>query len=105
MSVVACADSFAFCMSAWPDTAWPCWLSSAPAVLGARNRAALANAINKRSFMSRLLESGAAALIPFKKELIREKTSCHEIELTHCRTDKRANAYAGLLRRVTELNE
>jgi hypothetical protein len=55
--------------------------------------------------MSRLLESGAAALIPFKKELIREKTSCHEIELTHCRTDKRANAYAGLLRRVTELNE
>jgi hypothetical protein len=61
MSVVACADSFAFCcICAWPD------IPSALAVLGARNRTALATTINKRTFISGLLESGAAVVVLLK---------------------------------------
>jgi hypothetical protein len=59
----------------------------------------LASAINKRSFISRLLESGAAALIPLKKNRSAKNATSPN------RTDGRANAYAGLLPRVTELNE
>jgi uncharacterized membrane protein YadS len=66
ISVVACADSFAFrCISALLDSPAACGLciSCALAVCGARTSMALAAAINNRSFMSRLLESAAAVLV------------------------------------------
>jgi hypothetical protein len=67
MSVVACADSFAWFISlslagVAVDVPTPGSLVMSPALAarGARKRRALTNTINNRSFMSRLLESGAA---------------------------------------------